>query len=190
MRTQLLLAIALSVPVFRQDSGTPRAGAAFVERHTCEGKCCSLRMAVQGPIPVFAAAGAPATIVAWLAPGDTVLADIDLLRWSRVGAIVILRRYEYFDEYNSVTLSLTAGDTIPLLSYFGEGRYEIWHQNAKRLVLLFWNDGRSFPPLANPPARELYYSEPTLWLRMKVPKAASGWIARSGKLRQVGQRCS
>jgi len=190
MRTHLLLAIALFVPVFRQDSGTPRAGAAFVEHHVCGAKCCSLRMAVQGRVPVFAAAGAPTTIVAWLAPGDTVLADIDLLRWSRVGAIVILRRYEYFDEYNSVTLSLTAGDTIPLLSYYGEGRYEIWHRNAKRLALLFWNDGLSFPPLTNPPARLLYFGEPTSWLRVKGADAVSGWIARSGKLRQVGQRCA
>ena len=190
MRAHVLLAIAMSVAVFWQDFGAPRVGGTFVERHVCEGKCCSLRMAVRGRVPIFAAAGAPTTVLAWLTPGDTVLAEIDFLRWSRVGAIVILRTYEYFDEFNSVRLALAAGDTIPLLDYSGEGSYEIWHQNAKRLVLLFWNDGRSFPPLVNPPARLLYFGEPTLWLRMNDADGVRGWIVRSSKLEQIGQLCS
>jgi hypothetical protein len=182
----LALIIVLLLP--SQDIAAPRLGNKFIERHVCEGKCCSFRVAVERRVPIFAGAGAPTTVLEWLAPGDTVLADIDILRWTRIGAIIILRTFKAYDE-DAVERTFVDGDTIPLLSYSSEGRYEIWHDNAKRVVMAFWNEEHSWPPLVNPPARLLYHGQSTLWMRVKGAYGARGWIAQSYKLRQLGQVC-
>lgn len=181
--------IALFVP--SQEVEIPRAGRPFTERFECEGKCCSFGRVAELRVPVFAGPGAPTTLVGWLEPSDTVHTDNSILRWRRVGAIVMLREFKYYseDEDPLVVRTLVAGDTIPVLGYQMEGRYEIWHENAKRYVMEFWNDGRSWPPMVNPPARLLYEGQSTWWLRVKGLNGPRGWIVSSGKLRQLTPVC-
>jgi hypothetical protein len=168
----------------------PQVGRPYIELGVCEGECCTL-----GPfratdrIPVFSNPGTPTTIVGWLAPGDTVRPSEGNLHWKQVGGVLVLRSLNYEVMDDTTVGQLQAGDTIPVLSYSGEGYVNIWHKGEKRLVMSFWDDGRQ-RPAANPEGRLVVRGKSLWWLRIRTRSAVQGWIIWSRRLENLDQSCS
>ncbi len=190
MRTLFGVAVTASLVTLAAQSGPPQVGKPYVEFGVCEGECCVLGpFRATARVPVLVSAKPSAKIVDWLAPGDTVHPSEGDLHWKRVGGVLLTRPHRYEGLDDTVTGVLQRGDTVPVLSEAGEGYVNIWHAGQKRLVYIFWDGGREYPPPKDPPGRLVVRGEADWWLRLRTKRGVEGWVRWSPHLSLVSTLC-
>ncbi len=193
MRTLFGIAVTVGLVTLAAQSGPPQVGKPYVEFDVCGGECCVLGLIrATARVPVLVSASPSAKIVDWLASGDTVLPSKGDLHWTRVGDVLLTRSHEYqaFENEERLIGVLQRGDTVPVLSDMGEGHINIWHEGQKRLVFVFWDDGRQYPPPKDPPGRLVVRGESHWWLRVRTKRGVEGWISWSHRLSAVNPPCA
>ena len=108
---------------------TPRPGWPYIERNVCEGEGCSLQEeCTLATVRFYRSEGDSSQIAFELPAGDTVTALEGHMHHRRVGAVLMLR--DAAIRVADQDIKLSKGDTVPLLSYDGEGWYHIWAGGA------------------------------------------------------------
>lgn len=97
------------------------------------------------------------------------------LHFRQVGGVVASRAVLLVEEGDTLGW-VQPGDTVPVLSYAGEGHYTVWFGGGKRVVRAFWSDGREFPPRDGLPGQLVVEPVVDTWTKVRNARGRIGWL--------------
>ena len=143
----------------------PEPSTPYIVKHACPFECCQLGTWVaESSLPAYPAEGDTSDIGFVVAPGETIEAlDADV-RMEQFGQVLVKAPWAGY----------SAGDTVLVLGYEGEGSFSIWHAGTLRHVEMFW----WIPPELTAPEDRPDLSDPALRPRaeMIVPPVMDWWV--------------
>jgi hypothetical protein len=150
--------IFLRVTGYAQDA---RPNVPFIQRNVCPFECCQFgKWTARSPLKVYKKEGDTSANVFTIKPGEEFTAIGGNVHVVKLGELVLEKSFNNFIE----------GDKIYILSYRGEGFYDLWYE-GKVLDLesdapdKIWTNGR----LVN-------YPEIVWWVLIKNKERKQGWI--------------
>jgi len=94
----------------------------------CPGECCFYgRWTAVQPTMLHASPMKQASVVSTIAPGEQFDANTGVIRTTRYGASIVYGEHSRLCD----TISALPGDCVALLTYLGEGFYEVWKEGAR-----------------------------------------------------------
>lgn len=155
----------------------PRPGQPFIERNVCEGEGCALtRACTLAPVRVFSTEGDTTRISFRLPRGDTVRTLEGHMHHRRVGAVLMLRDTTLRDRIADAEVRVSRGDTIPLLSYSGEGSYFVWLRGGRRVMSAFFDNPREGGSSVGRAGKLLYETAGDWWVKIRDRRGREGWV--------------
>ena len=179
----ILLTIAFSLLCPAAVPGQARPPEPYIDRDVCPFECCVYREWVaRSSIPAYDRAEGHA-VVFRLRPGE---------RFAALGGNVHLRRIGVAVASDTVRLDtgdtlrapvrLTPGDTLYVLSYLGEGAFNVWFRGKRYETFGFWpepgQESTTTIAVGAVPVAGTLLRAPIFdwWVRVRNANRQTGWI--------------
>ena len=166
--------------------GQVRPPEPHVERGVCPFECCTYRdWTADSTIRVYREEGSRAAVALLLARGDTFQAVTGNVHIVRLGIVRMRRPYTVFSETDARppnvldTIPLGVNDTAYVLSYRGEGYYDVWIRGQVHAVAAFWDDRRLYPRPTGTPGVLVQEPDERWWVQIRTRDGRTGWILMS-----------
>ena len=153
-----------------------RPAEPFIEQGVCPFECCTYReWTATDSIVVYKAEGStdPSFL---LLPADSFTAVTGNVHLIHIGVVLITRPMETEAEDSFPQAHLSIGDSVYVLSYRGEGWYDVWIAGKVRHLPAFWDDRREDPRPTDRPGHLLREPQDIWWVRIRTHDGQSGWI--------------
>lgn len=175
MRTTLPLASTLvlfSVSL----SAQARPAEPYIQRGVCPFECCTYREWVAtNSIVVYQTEGSADTLFI-LQPQESFAAITGNVHLIHLGVVVLKQPFTIAAEDSIPELKLSAGDSAYVLSYRGEGWYDVWIRGRIRTLPSFWDDRREYPRPTDRPGRLVREPQDVWWVQVRSRDGRLGWI--------------
>lgn len=169
----LVSAVLLSATALVAQSRPPEP---YIERGVCPFECCRYGgWTAEDSIVVYTGEGSSDTAFLLL-PREQLNALTGNVHLLRAGLVVLTQPVTISGEDSFPARTLSAGDTAYVLSYRGEGWYDVWVNDTIRNVESFWDDRREYPRPTNRPAHLVSEPEDIWWVYVTTPNGRTGWI--------------
>ncbi len=141
--------------------------APIVEKGICpyEFGCDYIKWVAKVTKRLFKNDGDSASVAFTMSPGDSLTFNYGNMHIDQIGIVHIVRMN---DKY-------PVGDTIYVLSYTGEGSFDIWYKGTIHNVEEFWSDD-AFPDTAYYYAGLLAEPSMTWWVSLTNSSGITGWL--------------
>ncbi len=161
----------------------------YIIEGACPFECCTYGdWSAEERIPVYSSQGDTSQLLFHLENGVTFQAltgNVVVLETGLVGVHESYELYGYYSPENNSYLKkpirqpVTAGDTLLVLNYLGEGEWNVWFQgNIYQEDGMKWRFGR-YPedrPADEVPATLVKQPETEWWVKIETPEGKEGWI--------------
>ncbi len=148
----------------------------YIEQGVCPFECCTYReWTATDSIVVYKAEGSTDTSFLML-PADSFTAVTGNVHLIHVGVVFIRQPMETEAEDSFPQARLSVGDTVYVLSYRGEGWYDVMIAGKVRHLPAFWDDRRESPRPTDRPGRLLREPEDIWWVQVRTHNGRTGWI--------------
>lgn len=151
--------------------------AALVRRGACPFECCVYgEWTAESDVPLQAQERGRAAPAGVIPAGQTFRADSGTVHIT--GLMVVAVEDSVGDP---PYWSFAPGDTLVVLDYVGEGRYNVWHEGRIQVAEGFWGVGA---PVGNATTYGQWASE--WWVHATLPDGRTGWFHSTPPLRFKG----
>jgi hypothetical protein len=162
VKAGLPLLLSFASFAIAQDLGKP--AMPYVYHNICpfEYGCEFDTIYVHAPFPAYTKAGDTTSGAFAVSPGESLRFNFGDMYIERMGMAVI----------RDSVLEYPFGDTVYILTYKGEGSFEVWHRGKFETVEGFW-----LGPFASEPHAELILSPmATWWINVTDKRARIFWL--------------
>lgn len=165
MTIRAILGILLALGITHFSVAQSRPPVPFVEP-SCpyEFGCDFLSCVALAQRPLFINDGDSTSVAYWMSLGDSLSFDDGKMYVDQPGVVVLMRPREGF----------TVGDTIYVLSYTGEGTYDLWYNGKTLNEEIFWQVNPLLEDSAI--ARLVSGIRMTWWVLLTNTKGEKGWL--------------
>jgi hypothetical protein len=148
-------------------SGQSCPTAPYVEEGVCpyEFGCDFIKWVSLARKPLFKNDSDTNSIAYWMEPGDSLTFNYGNMHIDQVGIAININPREGY----------SVGDTLYLLSYTGEGNFDIWHKGKIENVQDFWYWDPTPKDTINT-ARLIVPQRMTWWVLLTNEKGQKGWL--------------
>ena len=115
--------------------------------------------------PLFLKDGDSSSIAYWMEPGDSLIFNYGNMHIDQMGIAIVFRNHKEF----------IVGDTLLILSYTGEGYYNVWFKGSIKNVHIFWNEDRQLNS-NHYSAHLIIPQRMTWWVLLTNVKGQKGWL--------------
>ncbi len=154
----LLSGILLGAAVYAQDT---RPNVPYVQRDICPFECCQYgQWTARSPLKVYKQEGDSSVIAFTIKPGEQFTALRGNVHITKLGISIIRKSFDQF----------IAGDKVYILSYRGEGAYDLWYKGKEIDLDLnkleeLWTNSES-----------LQEPKMTWWVLIETKHGKRGWL--------------
>ncbi len=149
----------------------------YVQKDVCPGEGCHYGdWIAEKSTPVFAKEGNTSSRILTLKPDEIFTAIRGNVHVTKPGVVLVASPVYVKENTGSRELRLEKGDTIFVLTEYGEGLVNVWHEGELYQIWEFWNAPGSFLRDAKGVLIESPQSE--WWVFIKTRKGRFGWIRR------------
>lgn len=154
-----------------------RPPLSYVKRDVCPGEGCKYgEWIAEKSTPVFAKEGNTSSRVLTLRPDEVFTAIRGNVHITRLGVVLVKSPVSATENSGSRELHLEKGDTIFVLTQYGEGLVDVWHEGEVYQIWAFWSAPGSF--LRDAKGVQIESPQSEWWVFIKTRTGSFGWIRR------------
>ena len=172
----IALAVVFSPALACAQDRTPQLREPHIERNICPFECCQYgEWFAEGRVNVYPNPGSRA-VIARIDSGQKFLADSGNMHFSQLGKVRLRSELTLVNAENTDSVRAPSGAVITLLSYTGEGYFNVWYRGRTYSAFVFWKDPDVQSSSTNEPGVLIRQSRNVWWVHVRLPNGLSGWI--------------